>query len=158
APVEVAQCRNLVFCRRASFPDLARAHHREQTEELDPELVHHHGGHRRRTIPTRRIGPSKRRRPPREAAGREWFDQSLAIYHLMVATGDEQTRFVGRVTGYTSDPSRGLHGEGQAFTPAQQYHYTHIARRRDVARLQAAWAPRRDVILAELDGYLAIVL
>ena len=43
-------------------------------------------------------------------------------------------------------------------TAAEQERYSAEARRRDRERLRAAWGPHRDVILDEIDGFLALAL
>jgi hypothetical protein len=58
--------------------------------------------------------------------------------------------------GYVDRLSAALPGEPEAIPSDVQQRYSAAARRRDSARLRAEWGPHRDLILSELDAFLAL--
>jgi hypothetical protein len=72
-----------------------------------------------------------------------------------VSLGAEQPRFLGRTLGYTDHPGRGMPGEPQALTAAEQSGQTAEAHRRWHEQQQRAWGKARDQIIGATQEFSA---
>jgi hypothetical protein len=71
----------------------------------------------------------------------------------MSSAGDESARFLGRASGYVSDPHRGLHAEPQAVTEAEQHALTERAQRNWQREQQRQWGKARASINGALNSF-----